>query len=46
MTRTPLPGSNQRKEVRPQQQQPVTLREIYNKQKGVLKIGPTEIKEK
>jgi len=41
MTRKPLPGSNQRKEVTPQQQQLVALREIYNKQKGELKIRPT-----
>lgn len=44
MNRKPLPGSNQRKEVKRQQQQLVTLRGIYNKRKGELKIGPTEIK--
>lgn len=45
MTRKPLPGSYQHREVKPQQQQLVTLRETYNKQKGELKKRPTEIKE-
>lgn len=43
MTRKLLPGSNQRKGVKPQQQQLVTLQEIYNKRKGELKIGPKKI---
>lgn len=46
MIRKSLPGNIQRKEVKPQQQQLVTLRETYNKQKAKLEIWPTEIKEK
>lgn len=46
VTRRLIPGSNQHKEVKPQQQQLVNLREIYNKLKGELKKWPTKIEIK